>query len=115
MLKPQTHKEKYGGRVWGLGEAFMPAATAAMRTQLSPEMLHTRKIRRRKTGFQRMGRRFRNSDGCRGSAATQLLAATIPLRKVCQSAGSGCRKQSFAALFDWPRSPSRSPPDPPQL
>jgi len=35
------------------------------------------------------GRRHRNSDGCQGSAARQLLAATIPLRKVCQSAGSG--------------------------
>jgi len=89
--------------------------------QLDPPQCESRRVRKfcirgrfaaGKPDSSEMGRRYRNSDGCRGSVARQLLAATIPLRKVCPIGGVRCRKQSFAALFDSPRSPSRSPPDP---
>jgi len=81
-----------------------------MRTLPSPEMLHTRKIRRRKTGFQRMdGDIGIQMDAKERSEATPC--GNNPSPQGLSIAGSGCRKQLFAALFDSPRSPSRSPPD----
>jgi len=65
------------------------AGPAAMRTLPSPEMVaHAERFAARKTGFQRIGTAISEFRWMpREAQARQPLAATIPLRKVCQSAG----------------------------